>query len=110
MRAIQKHGAESVELALFGASFEPKTEKYNPQDYVKISRILRPDAKGEERIDRFVNLGSQARAKQENQKKATARLIEMRTAAQGVAPDEWAEQDPDKVREIIRGITKEMPR
>lgn len=104
-RAIQKHGAESVELALYGAAFEPKTDKFDPQDHVSIARVLRPNARGETRIDKYVNWGSKQRMKE---KRKTENWRDVARTVDVI--EEWHEQDPERVREIIRGITKEMPR
>lgn len=104
-RAVQKHGADTVELALYGAGFEPRTERFDPKNFVRISRVLRPDPRGEERIDRFVNLGSQQRAK-DLQARDTRRAIEAVRTRENA--DEWAEQDPAKVREILNNVMKGM--
>lgn len=59
VRAIQRQGsAKAVLYALRGARCEPKSEKFNPADFLKIERIL--DAKN---ISRFLNLGIQAEHK-----------------------------------------------
>lgn len=51
-RAIQRWGAKPVELALFGARFEPKDDRFDPSKFVRLKRYLDP-----EHFDRFVNLG-----------------------------------------------------
>lgn len=56
-RAIQIHGAEWVELALFGARFEPATESFNPREYIDITRILLNDKQGKPRIQKFIEFG-----------------------------------------------------
>ncbi len=52
-QAIQrKKSHKAVAFALEGARFEPKDDRYNPADFLSLSRIL--DA---EKFDRFMNLG-----------------------------------------------------
>lgn len=59
VRTTQRQGnATAVLYALRGARYEPKTEKFNPADFLKINRILAP-----EQFNRFMNLGIQAEHK-----------------------------------------------
>lgn len=59
VRATQRQGsAKAVLYALHGARYEPKSEKFNPADFLKIERILDP-----KNINRFLNLGIQAEHK-----------------------------------------------
>lgn len=56
VRAVQRCGSDSaVKFALIGARYEPKTEKFDPAHFLKLSRILGP-----EHFNRFINLGIQA--------------------------------------------------
>lgn len=57
-RAVIKFGGETVDRALYGARFEPKTDKFNPKDYLGLSRIFSPDKFGNYKIDKFVNLAA----------------------------------------------------
>jgi hypothetical protein len=106
-RAMQKHGAEAVELALFGARFEPATESFDPRKYVKISRFLRVDARGEEVIDRFANLGAMERSRQERVRDAAQ---EMKRRNDEILADTGAEfkQDPEKVREFMANFLPKL--
>lgn len=61
-RAIQIHGFEWVELALFGARFEPATESFNPREYIDITRILLNDKQGKPRIQKFIEFGVKGQA------------------------------------------------
>lgn len=58
-RAIQRWGYKPVELALYGARFEPKDERFDPSKFVRLKRYLDP-----ENFDRFVNLGVGAKHKE----------------------------------------------
>lgn len=60
-RALQSQGFEIVELALFGARHEEKTQSFDPGKHVSIRRVLGKDAQGQSRIDKFANLGAQKR-------------------------------------------------
>jgi hypothetical protein len=96
-KAIQRHGYEMVELALFGARFEPRTPEFNPANYVGIGRVLTRDDEGRERVDRFANLGSQRR-------KTHVPTV------QSVAPAEESRVDgaeaAAKIKEIREGLRK----
>lgn len=61
-RAIAQHGAETVDLALFGARFEPKFDDFDPRQNIDITRVLTKDKHGKERIQRFVGYGSKQRS------------------------------------------------
>lgn len=57
-RAIQKHSLDAVILALEGGKAEPKDDKFDPANFVKLRRYLEPD-----NFERFLNLGVKARVK-----------------------------------------------
>lgn len=57
-RALQRQPAKAVVYAIQGARHEPKTDRFDPGDYLQLERILAP-----ERITRFANLGVRAAAK-----------------------------------------------
>lgn len=74
-RAIQKNGAEFVDLALYGARHEPSVNNWHAKDHVDITRVLLPDRDGKERIQKFVGYGAkhrQAEAEAEAKKLADA--------------------------------------
>jgi hypothetical protein len=68
VRAIQRNGADFVELALYGARYEKAVEGFKPAEHVAIARILLPDREGRLRIDKFANLGAAARKRLAAQK------------------------------------------
>lgn len=53
-RLVQAKGAEDSRLALLGAGFEAKTEKFDPAKHVSIRRVA--DSR---LFEKFVNLGAQ---------------------------------------------------
>lgn len=56
VRAAQRFGsAKAVAMAIEGARHEPKGDKFNPADFLRLSRILHVD-----NFNRFLNLGVQA--------------------------------------------------
>ena len=55
-RLIQRHGTEKTKLALLGAGFEAKSEKYDPKKHCRITRLDKPDI-----FELLVNLGAQNR-------------------------------------------------
>jgi len=57
-RLIERYGCDQTLLALRGARFEPKSEKYDPAKYCSITRVAKP-----EKFSRFVNLGAQVSSK-----------------------------------------------
>lgn len=62
-RSIQANGLEAVELALFGARAEPVTQDFDPKAYIDITRILLADKQNKPRIQKFVEFGAKARAR-----------------------------------------------
>jgi molybdenum cofactor biosynthesis enzyme MoaA len=94
-RAIkgQKGNAKIVELALFGAAFEPAHEGFNPKDYVKISRIFRPSKNGDSKLPDFVNWGAK--------KRAEIKADEYRKAKDEKIEEEVERCDPATVRAIL---------
>lgn len=52
-RAIQVHGFEAVLMALIGARFEPKSDRFDPADWVNLDRYLMA-----KNFKRFVGLGA----------------------------------------------------
>ena len=93
-RNVQKYGAEYVELALYGARWEPKTETFDPKNFVSLRRVFGRDKQGFDLIDRFVNLGAPKR-QHENHERAR---MESQSTAEGVE-----RTDPARVREILAG-------
>jgi hypothetical protein len=91
-RAITEHGAEFVDLALYGARFEPATDQFKPAEHVSLTRVLFEDRNGKIKIDRFVNLGSQARSKR------AAKAIPL---PQVEPAPELPPADPERVRELL---------
>lgn len=68
-RFLQLCGFETVDLALRGARFEAKTERFDPANHVSIGRVLQRG-----RIDKFANLGAQKpKTEREQQKKVVQR-------------------------------------
>lgn len=89
-RAAQNYGSEMVELALFGARFEKKTENFDPKDYVSLSRIIEKDREGRLKIDMYANAGAR--------KRKTASPV----APKSSEPEqEQYVTDPKRVREIL---------
>ena len=66
-RAIQAHGVKAVEFALCGARHEPKSEKFNPADWVDLNRYLDP-----KNFKRFLGYGVKAAQKGEGREQAAA--------------------------------------
>lgn len=60
-RAMQRFGAEYVDLALFGARFEKPTEGFNPADHLSLGRIFGRNKSGVLQIEKFNNLGEKNR-------------------------------------------------
>lgn len=54
LRLLKVHGYEQTRLALIGARFEPRTDKFDPAKYFSLRRIAEP-----KNFSRFVNLGAQ---------------------------------------------------
>lgn len=54
-QAIQANSAKAVELALIGARYETKSEKFNPEDWVDLTRYLSP-----KNFTRLLGLGTRA--------------------------------------------------
>lgn len=52
-QAIDTYGEEAVDLAIVGATHEPVSDKFNPSQYLSLSRIFHP-----EKIERFINIGA----------------------------------------------------
>lgn len=73
-RAIRTNGAELVDLALYGARYEPKYDDFDPKTHVSISRVLEPDREGKIRIDKFANWGGQAREREKAKQDRPASL------------------------------------
>jgi hypothetical protein len=88
-RAVQKWGAEFVELALFGARHEPKTEHFDPRNFVSLRRIFGKDKQGHDLIDRFANLGSQ--------KRRPIPSVQVKP----VIPEENYTTDPARIKELL---------
>lgn len=101
-RAIQAHGAEMVDLALFGARFEKATDNFNPKDHVSIGRVLERDKFGKLKIDKFANLG--ARAKQ-TQPRQPARAEEPPPVA-----EEYYTKSPEEIRALMSSIVGGLPK
>lgn len=107
--AIKLHGGEAVELALFGAAFEPSFDGWNPAEQVDIARVLLPERKPgvppKPRIQKFVGWGAKERARR-LQAEAAAREKEAAAAAlngtQAVDPEAAAEAL--RIREQIRHL------
>lgn len=57
-RAIQAHGAEYVDQALYGYRFRERFEKFDPKKNVSLANCLERDRDGVLRIDKFVNLAA----------------------------------------------------
>ncbi len=104
-RAIQIHGSDTVDLALFGARKEETVKDFVPSKNIDVTRILLPDHRGKPRIQKFVELGARGRAKKE-----TVRLRE----ESKVVVIEDAKQDPVRFRDLMSklGISgmKNLPR
>jgi hypothetical protein len=93
-RAIQRHGAEVVDLALFGARHEPPHEGFNPKQYVSLSRVLLPTGKERKlKLTEFANWGAKARADRAAQSRKQESSI--------AAPGSEERTDPGKVREML---------
>lgn len=56
--ALQRYGRETVELVLLGARYEPASDDFKPSRHLNLRRYF--DA---EKIQRFLNLGAQAKEK-----------------------------------------------
>jgi|GEM_PF-3430608 len=77
-RAIQRcQGVIPVELAIEGARYEPKDERFNPAKFLSLRRILNPD-----NLERFMNLAVQERHKQ---REAAERRAAVEAARSGAA-------------------------
>lgn len=59
-RAIQAYGAKAVSLALLGARSEPRSESFNPANFLSLTRIFE-----HKNFQRFLNLGTEAFHKKE---------------------------------------------
>lgn len=94
-RAERIYGAELVELALFGARFEKKTDKFDPKDYLSLARILEKDRQGVARIDLYANAGDRKR-----------KSLQPSTPQEPEIPTEQKRTDPARVREIIANVFK----
>jgi hypothetical protein len=92
-RAIKAEGVESVDLALYGARFEPSFEGFNPKDHVDLVRVLTPDKENKPRIQKFMGFGAKAK----NQEKATAQKQEAKQASEG----EFEYADPERVKQLL---------
>lgn len=57
-RLMQIHGVEKTKLALLGAGYEQKSERYDPARHCRISRLLKSDI-----FELCVNLGAQNQPK-----------------------------------------------
>jgi len=57
VRCAKRHGVEATKLALIGARFEPKSDRYDPAKFLSVKRVLGP-----KQFDRMRNLGSQVRS------------------------------------------------
>jgi hypothetical protein len=99
-RAIQEHGAEAVDLALYGARFEPAVDNWNPRDHVDITRPLTKDKTGKPRIQKFMGYGAKAKAAAERRKAVQA----------APGPDLDEVTDPVRVREILESAGFGMPK
>lgn len=92
-RAIQRWGVEMVELALFGARLEPKTEHFDPANYVCLRRVFGKDKHGSDLIENHANRGSK---KRRNEVPAKAEDPKEETYV----------TDPNRVREILKKAFK----
>lgn len=96
-------GIEQIDLALYGARHEPKSEDYDPKDYADAARVLEPNKKGKSLFTKFIGWGSTGRAQAQAKKEKPAAL----KPVEGEAPN------PEVVRQLIgqwsRGV-KPMPK
>lgn len=103
-RAIQKESVEAVLLALFGARYEPRSERFDPASHVDLARVLTPDFSGKPRIQKFVGYGSRARASMDRENQAR----ESREALpQDLTP---SEEGIAKVRDILSRVSRPIPK
>lgn len=100
IRAALKYGEDMVELALFGARFEKKTEKFDPKDYLSLARILEKDRQGVARIDLYANAGARQRANAQSEAGQRAAASETLSVER---------TDPKRVREIIANAFRPIP-
>ena len=62
-RGAMLHGAEFIDLALYGYRFRPEDKNFNPRNSVALKDIFAKDKNGNPQIDRYVNLGAQRNAR-----------------------------------------------
>lgn len=99
--AIEINGAELVDLALYGARYEPAREGFNPRENVDIGRVLTKDRDGKERIQKFIGYGSGARAKAEERAIREADFQRQKEALSVSPFEDFVEHaDPSRVREL----------
>ncbi len=95
-RAIQGQGFDVVELALLGAKHEPASESYKPSRHLALSRVFNP-----EKLERFINLGAQAKEKLKVSEQTRAQ-VEATQQAFEKDPEEYRPPNPEMMAEIKR--------
>lgn len=99
-RSIQKHTAEAVELALFGARFEEAFEGFDPKKNIDITRILMRNKEGAERLPKFLKLGQINRE----------RLVKKEPAAKAEEqPGGWSPPPADVKAALSKFTGRAMP-
>lgn len=91
-RAVAQHGFDAVRQALMGARHEPKTERFDPAEYVNLDRVLLT-----KNFLRFVGLG----AKQDARLKQLAERKAMQEEIAADVPEELPPADPARVAKIV---------
>jgi hypothetical protein len=87
-RGILQHGAEAMDLALYGARHEPRSRDYDPKAHVSLERILGRNKAGKSLFADFMNWGAAHRPS---------------GGAKVSAADEQAERDLEMARRRLRG-------
>lgn len=105
-RSLQRwKNFDFVEHALYGAMFEEKTTCFDPAKHVSIRRVLGKDDQGQDRADKFANLGYQRRhIEKRTEEEKTKRAEEPGMTPTG--PNEAAA----KIREIAQGVFGRGPK
>lgn len=87
LKAIKNHPLETVDLALYGARWEPEGVAYQPASFASVGRIFGKDKKGQSNLPKFLNwaeLGRKKEAEQQNKPKLkTIEDLEREEAANG---------------------------
>lgn len=104
-RAIMENGADTVQLALYGARFEPEHEGWKPKDHVDLMRVLTSDKQGRPRIQKFVGYGTQSRVKEAARKEREAEMKRQREEPD--IPDDTP-ADPGRVKDFMNQVRSKM--